>query len=305
MLNDAAAEEGGYDDDDFEMEGQAQPSAPAGPPPAGGGGGRAGGGRAMSAVEILKGAAQKVQADERAESIAGGASITSAARSLEVSLDPTMDGSGDAGMLGLLNEQSAKRGGYKDKGKENAPAVEMEASSSDEDEEGDEEQNMQLVFASYHGDMNALDRLLERGAQALCRDRHGWTPVHHAAAHGHTAAVRNLLDSLDSSRRRIKATRKAERLGGFTPLHVAVVGNHVDTARLLVEKYSADVTRLNLVGDSPRDCIVLRGRKGREMAGVLGVKLKSKKHEAKDDDGAEESKSSSPRGASRRGEEKN
>ena len=262
----------------------------------------------MSAAEILKGAAQKVEADERSESLAGGASISSAARSLEASLDPTMDGSGDGGMLGVLNEQSSKRGGYK--GKENAPAMEIEASSSDEDDEGDEEQNMQLIFASYHGDMNAVDRLLERGAQALCRDRHGWTPVHHAAAHGHTAAVRNLLDSLDSSRRRVKATRKAERLGGFTPLHVAVVGNHVDTARLLVEKYSADVTRLNLVGDSPRDCIVLRGRKGREMAGVLGIKLKSKKQESKDDDdgggdGNEESKSRSFRGGRRRGEEKN
>ena len=70
--------------------------------------------------------------------------------------------------------------------------------------------------------------LLNGGSDPLIPDHVGQTPLHHAARMGHADVVRALLEWGVEADRPNLSTR-------FTPLTEAVLNNHVETARILIE----------------------------------------------------------------------
>lgn len=76
------------------------------------------------------------------------------------------------------------------------------------------------------------------------------TPVHMAAANGHTAVVEYLLSLLPKE----EAVKLANRVNqsGNTALHWAAFNGHLEVVKLLVEKYNADVFVKN---ESGRDAL--------------------------------------------------
>lgn len=87
-----------------------------------------------------------------------------------------------------------------------------------------------LMLAALHGDLPTVKALLERGAEPNKPD---WTPLHYAAAGGHSDVVRLLLEN--------SAFIDAESPNRSTPLMMAVRQKQPTVARLLVEE-GADPT---------------------------------------------------------------
>ena len=96
-----------------------------------------------------------------------------------------------------------------------------------------------LFAASGSGQMEAVSKLLRKGAKVNSKDRKRWTPLHNAAHHGHADIVEVLL----------KAGGDKDRVNirGTTPLMLACRQAHVDTAELLVNS-GCSITSKDMFG---------------------------------------------------------
>jgi ankyrin repeat protein len=91
-----------------------------------------------------------------------------------------------------------------------------------------------LHFACSRGHVNVVVALLDAGARIEARDNWSKTPLHYAARQGNTEIISELL-----SRGVNVNTTSSQRPGEkreIVPLYFAVEGNHVDAAKLLIEK---------------------------------------------------------------------
>jgi len=84
-----------------------------------------------------------------------------------------------------------------------------------------------LVIAAQYGHTRVVKLLLENGADHTLVDDSGCTAVQRAAQQGHVDCVRLLIDAGSD-------VKTADSLCGNTPLIVAVVGKHLECARLLL-----------------------------------------------------------------------
>jgi len=133
-----------------------------------------------------------------------------------------------------------------------------------------------LHFAAGVGSLEIVEELLRLGAQADLPDEFGWTPLHEACAHGHTAIVARFIDvhsNLEgiSKNKHETALHLAARSGfeeivkllldaganrevrndhGETPLHVAAADGNRAIMRLLLDA-RADVNARNFAGETP------------------------------------------------------
>lgn len=149
---------------------------------------------------------------------------------------------------------------------------------SDHEEEGEEEgeeeehydENQNFLFSCYHGNLSEVERHLERGANRLYRDRHGWTSLHWAAAKGYDELMEILLKNYPRNIQ--KYINCKDNLAGMTPLHLACIGGHLDCIRILLDFNVKKKLRNNL-GEFPGDCIgpSLRTPDGRRIAKLLGI----------------------------------
>ena len=90
--------------------------------------------------------------------------------------------------------------------------------------------------ATDHGDLTAIERLLDSGADVDARDEHGQTALMNAARDGRTDVVRLLAARgarLDHSAR-----------FGLTALMLAVVRGHVDELEVLMDRLSEELSPL-------------------------------------------------------------
>ena len=99
-----------------------------------------------------------------------------------------------------------------------------------------------MCFACQMGCTNAVQLLLDNGADINKTHKCSWTPTYIACFHGHVDAVRLLLDSG-------AAIDKASVMGE-TPLYTACCKGYIDVVRLLLEK-GAEVDKVNLMGETP------------------------------------------------------
>lgn len=97
----------------------------------------------------------------------------------------------------------------------------------DEDADGEEggeaaaEKNKELIQCCARGESVRIAKLLRGGgARLMCRDGHGWTPMHWAASKGHVAVMNELLDACPNNRLKRLVNAK-DQLSGWTPLHVS------------------------------------------------------------------------------------
>jgi len=85
-----------------------------------------------------------------------------------------------------------------------------------------------LHYAAAWGHLAIVRLLLDRGANINSRDKHKSTPFIAAAEHGHISIVRELLDR--------GANINARDSSGFTALMRAARGGHVEVVKLLLER---------------------------------------------------------------------
>ncbi|CAM9209156.1 unnamed protein product, partial [Laminaria digitata] len=122
-------------------------------------------------------------------------------------------------------------------------------------------------------DSAGLTQLLREGASASETDSHGWNPLHWASSRGSAVMTHIILqetkpseesgEALSSSdhysddegtSNRFDYLNATEGLSGWTPLHLAAIGGHVDVVYLLMEA-GCDARVQDKVGDRPINCI--------------------------------------------------
>lgn len=90
-----------------------------------------------------------------------------------------------------------------------------------------------LMIASFKGNQEAVQALVERGAQV---HHAGWTPLHYAAANGHDEVARLLITE--------GARPDAGSPNNTTPMMMAAWRGHIHTVKLLLDA-GADATLTN------------------------------------------------------------
>lgn len=85
----------------------------------------------------------------------------------------------------------------------------------------------ELFLASFKGELQTVESLIERGADVHVGTKRGVTPLHVSAEEGHTEVVKVLI------KKGAKVDARTER--GSTPLERASYGGHLDVVKVLVE----------------------------------------------------------------------
>ena len=117
-----------------------------------------------------------------------------------------------------------------------------------------------LVQAAGLGDLPTVELLLQQNVTPYTTiDETGRTPLHEAAAFGHTEVVRTLIQAAihkDQLNLILGATDQRHR----TPLHYAAIGGHVDVARVLLEQ-GAVIDAHGPDGLQPLHLAIIKGNK--------------------------------------------
>lgn len=103
-----------------------------------------------------------------------------------------------------------------------------------------------LTWAASRGHVLLTELLLQHGADVESPASNGLIPLHEAAARGHDAIVRMMLDKMDGN-----VDYRSSR--GFTALHLAAGGGHVATVKLLLQ-HKASTNATSIDGISPLHC---------------------------------------------------
>ena len=100
-----------------------------------------------------------------------------------------------------------------------------------------------LHLAAAGGHSAVISTLLKHGVRPDCQDNFGETPLHHAVKSGHFQAVREML----------AATLKPNTINnlGATALHLAVADGKVDIARILLINGAAPNLHSQVAGSTP------------------------------------------------------
>lgn len=104
--------------------------------------------------------------------------------------------------------------------------------------------DLTIFEASAAGEVERIERLLDRGEPVNGFSNDGWTPLHLAAFFGHAKILEMLLGH-DADVAAI-----SRNSNGNTPLHAALAGNRKFVAGLLIG-HGADVNAVDAAGWSP------------------------------------------------------
>jgi ankyrin repeat protein len=131
---------------------------------------------------------------------------------------------GDPGLVLALREHSMKA--FRELMA--APKIDLEATSNNGDNA--------LMIAAYSDNIEAVKTLLDRDAEV---NKHGWAPLHYAAAIGDCDIMKLLLEK--------SAYVDAESTNKTTPIMMAARAGQTDAVKLLIEE-GADISLKNDLG---------------------------------------------------------
>jgi ankyrin repeat protein len=129
-----------------------------------------------------------------------------------------------------------------------------------------------LHLAARHGRTEAVRILLEHKADSNASLDSGWRPLHAAAQEGHAAVARLLLLHRASPDARLKEDK-------LTPLHLAAHNGHLEVVRLLLEKGAG----LDLADKQKRSALYHAVHAGHEAIARLLLKHKANPRGAEKD----------------------
>lgn len=104
------------------------------------------------------------------------------------------------------------------------------------------EQGEAVLHAARRGELDALESLLEKGANMNFCDQYGLTPLHVAAIKGYKDVVMMLVE--------FGAGVECRDAEGHTPLHLAVEGGSIETVDVLICR-GANVNAQTTKGATP------------------------------------------------------
>lgn len=221
----AAAEDSGYNTDEFEDEGTDQSDNK-----------DEKAGLGEDKMAILKAAAAKVAVEEKrnADRVFNDTAdnIREDFKAKKQSERSAEDILADASKA--VNEHYNKQGApdaekfrtiEEEKEKEKESDEEMDEGEDDE-EEGDTNEDPQLnrtlLFACFNEKVELLKSTLRKGAYYFTRDRHGWTALHWAASKGNEDLTEALLSHVKGTGRNLSRFVNAQdKISGWTPMHVS------------------------------------------------------------------------------------
>lgn len=91
--------------------------------------------------------------------------------------------------------------------------------------------NTQLLKAARDGDSTQVQLLLQQTVDVNTPDAAGWTPLIHAAYHGHSAVIETLLKCKNGSLN----VGHTVRANGATALHLGCAKGQLDVVRVFLE----------------------------------------------------------------------
>ncbi|CAM9495672.1 unnamed protein product [Ectocarpus fasciculatus] len=173
-----------------------------------------------------------------------------------------------------------------DRRKRRCPVVNVHRypNSSEDDGEGKEDEEtgkrrrvnsvamplyMSFARVVMQEDVTGFSRLVQEGIGILDSDGHGWSALHWASSRGSTVLTCGILQEIkllqeaDSSAGEgtdgasdavVGFLDLREKLGGWTALHLAAIGGHLDVVYMLMEA-GCDPRVKDKVGDQPIHCI--------------------------------------------------
>jgi ankyrin repeat protein len=105
-----------------------------------------------------------------------------------------------------------------------------------------------LHMACYAANHTVVQSLVTRGAFSSIRGRiDGFLPIHVASFVGPVDSLRMIIEDADNDEDALQDVQLAARdRDGMTPLHLAVIGNRLDNVQLLVEAYINEGIELTL-----------------------------------------------------------
>jgi len=190
-------------------------------------------GSSLLALSMLFGFAVRAQADDASDffltiSRDDGYSLH---KLLERGVDPNQKEPkrGDTGLMLALHEHAMKA--FRELMQ--APKIDLEANSNNGDSA--------LMVAAYTNNLEAVQVLLDHDAEV---NKHGWAPLHYAAAVGNCDIMKLLIEK--------SAYVDAESPNKTTPIMMAARAGQTDAVKLLIEE-GADLSLKNDQGMSALD----------------------------------------------------
>ena len=90
-----------------------------------------------------------------------------------------------------------------------------------------------------------------------------------ASSKGFHELVEDLLSKIDNKKKYINAH---DSLSGFTALHLAVIGQHDKTIKILINN-GADKNKSNKVMETPIDCLPQSSKKMKQIYDIFGIAM--------------------------------
>lgn len=261
-----AAEDAGYDDDEFDQE-------TASPLPIRQQQQQAGIEQKRDSLSILRASSDEVAHMDRQSSKDAFEKATK-----QVKLDVSIITGDIQGSLAQISEsvnsdaeELARAGVASRRGDETASQMHRRnddddddgAGSDDDDDDDDDRENSdpaldrELFVATFRGNARKVDKLLNTGARYQAKDMHGWTALHWAASEGHDDIMELLLDCAkrtSSPSKFKKILHCKDILSGWTALHVAAIKGQKVCIKLLINA-GAKMSLKNHFSETPLECV--------------------------------------------------
>jgi ankyrin repeat protein len=109
-----------------------------------------------------------------------------------------------------------------------------------------------IHFAAALGDLNELQKFLNKKKNADVKDKKGKTPIFWTAANGHSEVTQRLIDYGAKVNSKAKMGKNLPKEYFVTPLHKAAKNGHLDVLTLLIES-GADANAIIDSGDIPHE----------------------------------------------------